>query len=142
MEKLKEFGEIIKVDEHFVTIKVQPVQSECHDCAMAAFCTGENDAKKLEIFKDQLTFRPQCGQKVELCFNKVLEYSLLVYLLPVLFFLLTILISNQIFKVSEELHLFIYGLLGLVLGFFVLRFVNNLVKKKGLNIEIKLLGER
>ncbi|HHE55087.1 MAG TPA: hypothetical protein ENL21_04845 [Caldithrix abyssi] len=142
MESIKEFGKIIAVNDHFVRIEVQPAEQECHRCAMASLCfSGQENKKRIDLERKQLSFLPKVGQRVELQFNKVLEYSFLVYLLPLLFFLLGLFISSMILKLSNELLIFASAMLGLGVGFFVLRLVNNSVSKNGLKIELKLVGE-
>lgn len=142
MESIKESGKIIAVNQNFVRIEVQPEEEECHHCAMASLCfSGTGNKKQIDLEKKQLSFNPRVGQQVELHFNKVLEYSFLVYFLPLLFFLLGLFISGMILKLTNELLIFVSALVGLGIGFFVLHIVNNLVSKKGLEIELKLVGE-
>ncbi len=142
METIKEPGKIIAVNDHFVRIKVQPVEQECHHCAMASLCLNEQEnTKQIDFAKKQLSFTPRVGQQVELHFNKVLEYSLLVYLLPLFFFLLGLFLPKIVLKTDNELIMLVSAFLGLGTGFLVLRFVNNLVSNNGVKIDLKLVGE-
>ncbi|MHB2149297.1 SoxR reducing system RseC family protein [Calditrichota bacterium LG25] len=142
METIKETGKIIAVNENFVTVAVQSPTEDCHSCAMATLCTGGEDGQRqIEILRQQIDFAPRPGQKVELCFDRVLEYSILLYLIPMAFFLAALWLAYAVWNVPSELYLFLCSMGGLAVGFFALRIVNNLINKKGMNLQIKLVGE-
>lgn len=142
METNQELGQIVAVDEQAVIVAIKSRLPECTHCGIAHLCQPVTAAERqIKFPKKQLSFTPKIGQKVHIRFNKIVQYAFMVYLMPLFFFLTALFVAQFCFRIQHEVWLFLFALMGLVIGFFILRFVNNLFSKKSSHLQIQIWGE-
>ncbi len=142
METISEIGLVQKVDEQFVTIAVQAPTAGCGQCALANVCVGEEAQPRiLKIPLTQVAVPLQPGQKVELQFAKIIQYSAIIYLMPILFFLAFLLIGQLFLHIENEIWLFAWGSAGLGVGLLVVYVINARISKTSSDLQINVVGD-
>lgn len=113
-------GRISGCDEKYVLVTVD-TENDCRGCGLKNVCSS----KTIEFERSELSGRVEIGQRVELTYEKVLQTSALVYLLPVAFFFAGILFSKYLLHVPNELIQFLAALGFMSLAFLIIRKINN-----------------
>lgn len=131
---MKERGEVIALQEDVVTLKVIK-KPECSGCKACFFGQGENSS----TIKAKNTVEAKVGEHVYFTVQKdnKLKASLIVYILPILFMGLGVLIGALAFK--KEAFIVLSAAVGLAIGFLALFLVDKCIAKSK-NFQIELVG--
>ncbi|MDO5716589.1 MAG: SoxR reducing system RseC family protein [Tissierellia bacterium] len=120
-------GWVAKVKDNRLTIHVPRVSGcggNCNSC-------GASCETSIHVVETANTLGAKEGDFVELAFSEVhsLRISLLIYILPLLFFIIGIVFASKFFDMSEIQSLGI-GFVMLILSFICLYFVDKRLKKR------------
>ncbi len=76
---------------------------DCKGCGMSSLCSS----KTIELEKTSIAENLKMGEKVNLEYKKVIQTSMIVYMLPILFFFLGIILSKWLLHIENELFQFL-----------------------------------
>jgi len=108
-------------------------EGECKGCGMSSVCSG----KTIELEKDSITEYLEVGDKVNLEYKKIIQSSVIVYMLPIVFFFLGIIVSKWLFQIENELFLFLNAIIATGLALGLVHYVNNHFGESKFKINIK-----
>ncbi|MEJ2543663.1 MAG: SoxR reducing system RseC family protein, partial [Calditrichaceae bacterium] len=120
----------ISPTHYFVSIDSE---GDCKGCGMSSVCSS----KTIELEKTTVAENLKVGEKVSLEYKKVVQTSLIVYMLPILFFFLGIIISKWLFHIDNELFQFLNALVATGLALGLVHFINNHFGESKFNVNIK-----
>jgi len=100
---------------------------------MSSVCSG----KTIELEKDSITEYLEVGDKVNLEYKKIIQSSVIVYMLPIVFFFLGIIVSKWLFQIENELFLFLNAIIATGLALGLVHYVNNHFGESKFKINIK-----
>ena len=131
---MKEQGEVIALQDDVVTLKVIK-KPECGGCKACFFGKGENSS----TIKAKNTIEAKVGDQIYFVVQKdnSLKASLIVYILPILFMGLGVLLAALLFQ--KEVYIVISAVVGLAIGFGILFFIDKFIAKRK-NFQIELVG--
>ena len=108
-------------------------EGDCKGCGMSSVCSS----KTIELEKKSLPNNLKIGEKVSLEYKKVVQTSLVVYMLPILFFFMGIILSKWLFHIENELFQFVNAIIGVALALGLVRYVNNHFSESKFKVNIK-----
>lgn len=108
-------------------------ESDCKGCSMNAICSN----KVVEIKKSPDMEQFKTGQKVLVQYEKVFQTTLIIYVMPILFFFAGILLSKLIFKTDNELILFLGALLSTGVSLIIIYHLNKIYGESKYKLDIK-----
>jgi len=100
---------------------------------MNAICSNKVVEIKRSPELDQ--FKP--GQKVLVQYEKVFQTTLIIYVMPILFFFAGILLGKVIFKTDNELILFLSALLSTGASLIIIHYLNKIYGETKYKLDIK-----
>ena len=126
------FGKITGVSptHYFVSIDSE---ADCKGCGMSSVCSS----KTIELEKSYLAENLKIGEKVSLEYKKVVQTSLIVYMLPILFFFLGIILSKWLFHIENELFQFLNAVIATGLALGLVHYINNHFGASKFKVNIK-----
>ena len=130
---MREHGEVIALKDDIVTLKVIK-KPECTGCKACFFGKGENSS----TVQAKNTVAAKVGEHVYFTVqNNHLKASLIVYILPIIFMGLGVLLGALLFK--KEVFIVLSAAVGLVIGFLALFLIDKWISKRK-NFQIELTG--
>jgi len=108
-------------------------EGDCKGCGMSNVCSG----KTIALDKSDMENNIKIGSKVNLEYKKVIQTSMIVYLLPIIFFFAGIFLSRWILQIENELLLFTNAVLATAVAFLLVHYINNHFGKSKFKVNIK-----
>jgi len=127
-----EFGRIAEVTDTQYRI-VLDENSSCKSCGMNELCAQ----KEIMIDRDEAGTGFEVNEPVELVFEKVVQTSFLLYMVPLIFFFLGILVPQYIFHIRNELLLFVLASGSMTLSFFLIRLFYRRLDKETYRVKMQ-----
>lgn len=93
--------------------------------------------KVIELEKDKQPEHFKLGQRVQLEYKKVVQTSLIVYFLPLVFFFLGIGLSKVLLGIQNEALLFVNALLALGFSLYIVNRISHRFGKKKFKVTMK-----
>ena len=115
---------------YFVSIDSE---GECKECGMRNICSS----KTIELEKTSIAENLKIGEKVSLEYKKVVQTSVIVYMLPILFFFLGIILSKWLFHIENELFQFVDAIFATGLALILVHYINNHFSESKFKVNIK-----
>ena len=109
-------------------------ENSCSACGMKNVCSS----KTIEFDKKQfpkLSFN--VGQRVKIEYEKVVQTSLIVYMIPILFFFSGIVISQYVFHIENELIQFLWAIGATGLAFLFVNYLNKKLSDGNYKVNVK-----
>lgn len=125
-------GMITRVTPTHLQISFE-TESDCKGCSMNVVCSN----KVVEIEKSPDMEQFKTGQKVQIQYQKVFQTTLIIYVLPIMFFFAGILFTKLIFKTDNELILFLGALFSTGISLIIIHHLNNIYGETKYRLEIK-----
>lgn len=128
---MKEIGKIIDKKGNIIVVELTP-SSFCSNCSL---CHKERSEKFILEAINQCSANIGDIVSIEISKSSYYKATILVYIIPLFFFLVFILIGYLIGNnLNKDPQLFglILGILGLVFSFFFVRFLDERIQKKSL----------
>jgi len=92
--------------------------------------------KEIVIPRDDIRWNVTTGQQVEIAYQKVLQTSAIVYLVPLLFFFGGLVGSRWLLGVTQEVSVFFAGLTALALGLWLVHILDERLSAKSYRMDI------
>ena len=128
---MKEIAEVVKADKNVATIKIER-KSDCYACNACSFKNNANYVKLRAI--NTIGAKKGDSVVVEMESNNRLTASFLVYILPLIFAAIGLLIGSFF---DSEIWMFIICLTMLIVGYIIISIIDKrLTNKKGFSPEI------
>jgi positive regulator of sigma E activity len=125
-------GRIQNISDSTFTVSLDSEES-CSTCGLSGVCSD----KKIEFEKEQVPFNIKVGQSVEVEYQKVIQTSLIVYMIPIFCFFAGIaLISLAIKNPSEPLQ-FLGAIIGTGIGLMIVSLLNKRLADNKFKVNIK-----
>ena len=122
-------GRVIRIDQNGWAMVITQKDDACHNCESAQFCHSLADCSKMET---RVLNRAGAGVgdfvAISLSTATVLKSALLLYLLPTAGLLVGAIAGAQfyeLFGTGETAASLLFGFLGLMLGFFIVRIISK-----------------
>ena len=115
---------------YFVSIDSE---GDCNGCGMNSICSS----KTISLEKTSIADNLKVGEKVNLEYRKVIQTSMIVYLLPILFFFLGIVLSKWLMHVENELFLFMNAIIATGLALGLVHYINNHFGESKFKVSVK-----
>ena len=96
-------------------------EGDCKGCSMSSVCSS----KTIELEKTSIKENLKIGEKVNLEYRKVIQTSMIVYLLPISFFFSGIVLSKWLLHIENELYLFMNAMIATGLALGLVHYINN-----------------
>jgi positive regulator of sigma E activity len=126
-------GSIIQKNEERFLIALNS-ENSCKACGMKNVCSN----KTIEFEKRQFPeLNIKIGQKVRVEFEKVIQSSFIIYMIPILFFFAGIIISLYFFKITNELYQFLWALGFTGISFLIINYLSAILSKSTYKVNIK-----
>jgi len=106
---------------------------ECKGCGMSSICSS----KTIELERNAVNEDLKIGEKVNLEYKKVVQTSMIVYMLPILFFFLGIIISKWLFHIENEIVQFLNAMIATGLALGLVRYINDHFSESKFKVNIK-----
>ena len=119
-------------DEKFIV--ALDTENSCSDCGMKNICSS----KTIEFDKKQfpiLSF--EVGQRVKIEYEKVVQTSLIVYMIPILFFFAGIVVSQYVFHIKNEMIQFLAALGATGMAFIFVNYLNKKLSHGNYKVNVK-----
>jgi positive regulator of sigma E activity len=126
-----EFGRIAEVTESQYRI-VLDENSSCKSCGMNELCAQ----KEILLDREEVGRDFDVNEPVELVFEKVVQTSFLLYMVPLIFFFMGILIPQYVFHLHHELVLFVLASASMTLSFFFIRLLYKRLDKETYRVKL------
>ncbi|PMQ02391.1 MAG: polyunsaturated fatty acid synthase PfaC [Dictyoglomus sp. NZ13-RE01] len=126
---MKEIGKVIDKKGNKLTVELNP-SPICSSCGLCR--RGENEKFFLEVI-DNCSADIGDIVQIELTRSSYFKATILIYLVPLLFFLLGVLVGyifGDYKKYDPQLFGFIFGFVFLTLGFLLVRYIDKRLQKK------------
>ncbi len=94
--------------------------------------------KEITIPRNEIKWNVKSGQQVELTYNKVLQTSAIVYLIPLFFFFGGLAGSRWLLNSMQEVTVFFAGLAALAFGLWLVHILNNRLSIKNYRLVISI----
>ncbi len=107
-------------------------EDSCHECGLRFICSD----KTIVVQDEQVVGEIRPGQQVKIAYRKLVQTSLIVYAIPLIFFFLGLFLGNYFLGEEHEVLLFFTALLGLAMGFGLVHFLNRKLSSRGFRIRI------
>jgi positive regulator of sigma E activity len=106
---------------------------DCKGCGMSSVCSS----KTIELEKTSIPENLKVGEKINLEYHKVIQTSMIVYILPILFFFFGIALSKWLLHIENELFLFMNAIIttGIALG--LVHYINNHFGESKFKVTVK-----
>ncbi|MGD9898068.1 MAG: SoxR reducing system RseC family protein [Calditrichaceae bacterium] len=128
------YGRVAEINDTTYTIELEE-NSACGSCGMQGMCSKES----IHIEKKQVAFPLKQSQRVRLEFDRVIQTSVILYLIPVFLFFAGIALARILFDSANEPVQLGFGIAGLVISLFLIRFIDHRYSDKNDTIQIKLI---
>ena len=106
---------------------------DCKGCGMSSLCSS----KTIELEKTSIAENLKMGEKVNLEYKKVIQTSMIVYMLPILFFFLGIILSKWLLHIENELFQFLNAMVATGLALGLVHYINNHFGESKFKVNIK-----
>lgn len=126
------FGKITGISHTHYFISIDS-EGDCKGCGMSSVCSS----RTIELEKTSVTENLKLGEKVSLEYKKVVQTSMIVYMLPILFFFLGIIVSKWLFHIENELFQFLNAVIATGLAFGLVHYINNHFGESKFKVNIK-----
>lgn len=108
-------------------------EGDCKGCGMNNVCSS----KTIELDKASIKGNLKIGEKVNLEYHKVIQTSMIVYMLPILFFFLGIVLSKWLFHIENEIFLFMNALIATGIALGLVHYINNHFGESKFKVNVK-----
>ncbi len=125
-------GRISGISETHYRIALASEQS-CKSCGMNEMC-GQ---KVIELEKEKQPEHFKIGQSVQLEYKKVVQTSLIIYFLPLVFFFLGLGLSKALLGIQNEALQFVNALLALGFSLYIVNRISRRFGHKKFKVTIK-----
>lgn len=135
---MKNSGIVINVDGDYldiVSVRENACGGSCESC-------GAHCESKVETLRLLNTIEAEIGDRVELEINsaKVLGYISLVYGVPLITFIISVIASFVILGESKQIWCFLIGLISIVISYSVIRKIDENLKNTNSEIKIRKIS--
>lgn len=127
-----EFGKITEITASHYRITLDENNS-CKSCGMNDMCSK----KEILVGREEVDSDFELYQPVEMIFEKVVQTSFLLYILPLFFFFAGIMIPQYVFNLEQELLVFGIAMGSLTLSFLGIRLFYKQLDKETYSVKIK-----
>lgn len=127
-----EFGRIAEITDTQYRI-VLDENSSCKSCGMKELCAQ----KEVLIDREEVDSEFRLNEPVEMVFEKVVQTSFLLYIVPLLFFFAGIIIPQSIFNIRQEPLLIVTAFAAMAASFLFIRRIYEKLDKDRYKIIIK-----
>ncbi|MBD3225787.1 MAG: hypothetical protein GF313_13750 [Caldithrix sp.] len=114
-------GKISAVTDQVYRISINDDAQECSTCGLKGIC----NTHYVEVNKSEMDNAFHTGQKVSIAYSKVIQTSFILYVLPLIFFFLGIVLTRGVLQIQNELILFVAALSLMGLAFWIVHTINN-----------------
>lgn len=128
-------GTISEITETHFKVSLES-ESNCHSCGFNNYCSN----KIIEFEKNRFPGNYKTGQRVKVEFEKVIQASLIVYFVPIIFFFAGIAVSKYFFDVQNELFLFINAIIATAVSFLIINIISKKIADKEFKVNIKFIN--
>ena len=123
----------ISTTQYFISIDSE---GECKGCGLSNFCSN----KTITLDKTSIAADLKKGDKVSLEYQKVIQTSMIIYLLPILFFFLGIFLSKWIMHIQNELLLFLNAMVATGFALILIHYINNHFGEEKFKVSVKSIN--
>lgn len=106
--------------------------NSCKSCGLSNVCSD----KKIEFSQDLYSGLVKIGQEVRVEYQKVIQTSLIIYLIPILFFFAGIVITQQLLNIQNELVIFASAMGSTGLAFVFISILNRTLSNTNYKVKI------
>ena len=125
-------GWIQGITEKSFTVTLDSTAS-CSACGLKAICSD----KKIEFERDAAAFPLKIGQMVEVEYQKVIQTSFIVYVIPILFFFAGIACTILLIENAGDFMQFTGAVIGVIIGLGVVWLLNRKLSDHKYKVNIK-----
>ncbi len=108
----------------------------CKSCGMNNLC----NQKIITLNRQDGPADLKAGQRIKFEYDKVIQTSFLLYIIPILFFIAGILITKNLFHISNEPVQFLSAFAATGIAFIIIHFIDNRASKNKYHINIKVIN--
>ncbi|MBN1406806.1 MAG: SoxR reducing system RseC family protein [Calditrichaceae bacterium] len=120
----------MSLTHYFISIDSE---GDCKGCGMSGVCSS----KTIELEKTSVTENFKVGEKISLQYEKVIQTSIIVYMLPIAFFFLGIILSKWLFHIENEIIQFLNAMIATGLALWLVHYINNHFSESKFKVNIK-----
>lgn len=122
----------MNIGDQTFTVSLDSDES-CSACGLSGICSD----KKIEFEKECVSFPLEAGQLVEVEYRKVIQTSLIVYMVPIIFFFGGIAVVSLFVNNAGELLQFTGAVIGTGVGLAIVWWLNNRLSDNKYKVNIK-----
>ncbi|MGD9489263.1 MAG: SoxR reducing system RseC family protein [Calditrichaceae bacterium] len=126
------YGRVAEIGDTKYTIELEE-SSACGSCGIKGMCSKES----VQIEKNRVSFPLKQSQIVRLEFDRVIQTSIILYIIPIILFFTGIALARLLFDSSNEPVQLGFGIAGLVASLFLIRLIDDRYSDKNSTIQIK-----
>jgi positive regulator of sigma E activity len=108
----------------------------CKSCGLNNIC----NQKFITLDRKDAPAGLQKGQKIQFEYDKVIQTSFLLYIVPMLFFIGGIMIAKDVLHISNEVIQFLSAFTATAVSFGIIRLIDKNVSKKKYHINVKVIN--
>ena len=108
----------------------------CKSCGLNNFCNQKIITLNLKDAPTDI----RTGQKIKFEYDKVIQTSFLLYIVPIIFFIAGIIITKDVLHISNEVIQFVNALIATGLVFIIIRLIDKSVSKKKYHVNVKVIN--
>lgn len=127
-------GRVTEVSDTTYTIELEE-NSACGSCGMHVMCNKES----VQIGKEQVSFSLAKSQRVRLEYDRVIQTSIIIYLIPVFLFIAGIILARLLVDQANEPVQLGFGMVGFIMSLFLIRLLDHRLSDNNTKIQIKFV---
>lgn len=133
----EECVEGIVADVNQQSFTVSMISGEgCKSCGLNNLC----NQKVITLDRKDAPAGIHEGQKIKFEYDKVIQTSFLLYIVPIIFFIGGILLVKDVLHISNEVLQFLSAFAATGISFVLIRLIDNSVAKKKNHINVKVIN--
>ena len=127
-----ESGRISKITPTHYVIQLEETNT-CRSCGIKEMCSQ----KEVAIERNEVSESFELNEPVNLSFEKIIQTSFLLYIVPLIALFAGIIVARLIFRVHEDIILFAIAMAAMTITFFLIRLMYQKLDKDSYTIKIQ-----
>ncbi|GEM_PF-2308017 len=128
-------GVVAEVNRKSFTVSMMSGEG-CKSCGLNNIC----NQKFITLDRKDAPGDIQKGQKIKFEYDKVIQTSFLLYIVPILFFIGGIIFVKDILHIANEVIQFLSAFAATAIAFGIIRLFDNNIAKKKYHINVKVIN--